>query len=287
MSHQKFKGNDQGLFTEFMKDFIPQMYFFGNLQGGIIARAEPFSEQKSKYLENRTFFSQDGKKFFQLAEAGFGGSDDNHVIGVINTNAPPTTASGELFKEPERWSLYFDRGIYFRIINPRKYVPRPELASLAPNGYMSTLQKHSAFTVLPSFNTVKTVFVPLPLVRHVEYVLQGKDETMFIVDRPEYNWDYSEFRLFVRNPRSIQFEQVSLLDTPDAVVRYRDGGTTIIKTVDGTLQVPTTLNPEGFKGKVVPTFTDAAEFEHELVPVIRESVEILYNNEKPILVRNY
>jgi hypothetical protein len=67
----------------------------------------------------------------------------------------------------------------------------------------------------------------------IEYIFRLEDGRLILVDRPTYDWGYRDFRVFMGE--NGKFRQIVVND----VTRYKDGGTTIIETTEGTLFSPT------------------------------------------------
>lgn len=80
--------------------------------------------------------------------------------------------------------------------------------------------------------------VPLPEIRVKDYLF-SKDNEYIYVSYDKYMVDYSDYKFFLGPPEEMR--ELKILD----LVRYRDGGTTIIKTERGELYVPTSFK----KGK--------------------------------------
>lgn len=72
----------------------------------------------------------------------------------------------------------------------------------------------------------------------IEYIGKLPTGIEFIVFRPKEDWKYSDFTLVIGI--ASRFEQVAI----DDISRYRDGGTTIIKTKLGTFTFPTPFHPD-------------------------------------------
>lgn len=82
------------------------------------------------------------------------------------------------------------------------------------------------------------VIVGLPDGMYVEYCGKLFDGRSFCIYRPEGDWSYEDFRLLLGSETRM---------TPVAiqnVTRYRDGGTTEIKTEIGEFHFPTPFKPE-------------------------------------------
>lgn len=80
--------------------------------------------------------------------------------------------------------------------------------------------------------------VPLPATRRTEYFCQAEDGTLFYVSADKYNFSYGTFRLFVGDGTTMR--EVSV----QHVVRYRDGGTTYIRTPEETFFSPSPFNAQ-------------------------------------------
>jgi hypothetical protein len=89
----------------------------------------------------------------------------------------------------------------------------------------------------PDFSKVEVI--PLPKVRIPQYLFKLKGGKYLYVSDDKYSSSYDSFRLFLGKPD--QMEEIPV-DKP--VVRYRDGGTTIIKTPMGDLFSPTPFEKE-------------------------------------------
>lgn len=286
MANKKFKGFDPTAFTVFMQDFLPTMGFYKNAQGDIIACAESivgsdFGERK--YIGNPHFLSKDGVNFFQLVQAGYGGTDAHHEISIHNLCAPENHNPDEIFLEMESWHLYKDAGIYFQIIKPRNYQFPPEKAEMLQQETGTTSEKYAAFLPVLNFDTSQIVFHPLPKIRRTEYLLSDSANTLFFVDCLQYDWDYSDFRVF-HGPIENMQEVPILLNEENAVVRYRDGGTTFIKTEMGTLFIPTRMGDNGFQGKKEATLTYVDGKELVLKHVERGTYNVVYDNDTPKII---
>ena len=80
------------------------------------------------------------------------------------------------------------------------------------------------------------VFVPVPEVRIPEYLFQFEDGRYVYVDAVKYGYAYEHFRLFIGTADDMQQKDIT------STVRYRDGGTTVIRVEEGVLYSPTTFN---------------------------------------------
>lgn len=92
----------------------------------------------------------------------------------------------------------------------------------------------------------------------VEYAAELPDQRVMVVTRPEDDWTYDDFRLFLGQVDSLLERRV------DSVVRYKDGGsTTITFELDGAKAVasfPVVSTPDGFKpGQATLTAAGKAE----------------------------
>jgi hypothetical protein len=286
MKNKKFKGFDPQAFTVFMQDFLPTMGFYKNSQGEIIACAESivgsdFGERK--YISNPQFLSKDGVHFFQLVQEGYGGNNTHHQISINNLFAAENHNPGEVFLEMESWYLYKDAGIYFQMIKPRKYQLSFEHAKVFQQETTTTLEHYAAFLPVLNFDSSKIVFHPLPKIRRTEYLLRDATGALFFVDCLLYNWDYSDFRVFHGSIENIQEIPIQF-NEHNAVVRYRDGGTTFIKTEMGTLFIPTRMGDSGFNGKMEATITYSDGKEQPLEHVERGTYDVIYDNDLPKII---
>lgn len=80
--------------------------------------------------------------------------------------------------------------------------------------------------------------VPLPATRRTEYLCQSEDGTFFYVSADKYNYSYESFRLFVGNGTTMREVPVQYVE------RYRDGGTTYIRTSEETFFSPSPFNAQ-------------------------------------------
>lgn len=287
MASKQFKGFDPQAFTKFMQDFLPTMSFYKNSKGEILAKAELIVGHHSgeqKYVGNSEFISKDGINFFQLFEAGYSGSDAQHVIAIDNLYAEEKRKQGgEVFLEMEKWKLYKEGGVYFRVIKPRKYQLSSEIAQAIKEETLTTLEEYCAFLPFSASHYEQMVFHPIPKVRRTEYLLKDGGDNLFFVDCLKYNWDYSDFRVFHGAVDALQEIPILFKDN-NPVVRYRDSGTTFIQTAAGTLFMPTRMGDNGFKGKKEPLFTDLENTERVLEHVERDVFDIIYDNDIPKIV---
>lgn len=82
----------------------------------------------------------------------------------------------------------------------------------------------------------------LPEGIYLEYFGKTKlDSRWFIIIRPEENWEYTDFVVLMNDGKSCgNFKPVKVLH----VERFRDGGTTNIRTEAGEFHFPTPFSPE-------------------------------------------
>lgn len=284
MASKQFKGFDPQAFTKFMQDFLPTMSFYKNSKGEILAKAEPIVGHHSgeqKYIGDSEFLSKDGVNFFQLVQAGYGGTDAQHVIAIDNLYAEEKRKhDGEVFLEMEKWELYKGRDAYFRVIKPRKYRLSSGVVQAIKQETSTTLEEHSVFLPFSASRCGQMVFHPIPKVRKTEYLLKDGGGNLFFVDCLKYDGDYSGFRMFHGAADALQEISILFKDN-NPVVRYRDGGTTFIQTAAGTLFIPTRMGDNGFKGKKEPLFTDLENTERVLEHVERDVFDVIYDNDIP------
>ena len=80
--------------------------------------------------------------------------------------------------------------------------------------------------------------VPLPTIREAEYLFKLRGGVYIYVSHDKYKFSYESFKLFLGKPA--QMKEVPVL----GVERYRDGGTTYVKTAKGMLFSPTPFDKE-------------------------------------------
>lgn len=80
--------------------------------------------------------------------------------------------------------------------------------------------------------------VPLPATRRTEYLCQAEDGTLLYVSADKYNYSYESFRLFVGDGTTMREIPVQYVE------RYRDGGTTYIRTPEETFFSPSPFNAQ-------------------------------------------
>lgn len=81
-------------------------------------------------------------------------------------------------------------------------------------------------------------YVPLPHIRIPEYLFKLADGSFIYVSCDKYHYAYELFKLFMGKPDGLTEIHVNGVD------RYRDGGTTYVKTDKGVLYSPTTADPK-------------------------------------------
>jgi hypothetical protein len=74
--------------------------------------------------------------------------------------------------------------------------------------------------------------------RRPEYLFKVSDEKYLYVSASKNNYSYESFKMYTGSPGDMHEVPI------DKVTRYRDGGTTFIKTPEGTLYVPSVLRPD-------------------------------------------
>ena len=114
-------------------------------------------------------------------------------------------------------------------------------------------------------------YVILPHIRIPEYLFKLADGNLIYVSCDKYHYAYELFKLFIGKPD--QMEEIHVND----VQRFRDGGTTYVKTDKGVLYSPTTADP-----KAKPTWD--GEKIKELDPkdfLIEENDNIVKITKKP------
>ncbi|MFI5240687.1 MAG: hypothetical protein ACHQUB_03185 [Candidatus Saccharimonadia bacterium] len=94
-------------------------------------------------------------------------------------------------------------------------------------------------------------FIPLfSTIRVPEYLFALPDGEIIYVSADMHHYTYKTFRFFIGPPASLREVPVLRVD------RYRDGGTTYVRTEEGTLFSPTRYAREGHAAKAAWTPTD-------------------------------
>lgn len=97
--------------------------------------------------------------------------------------------------------------------------------------------KVASTNVTPPHNIVN-----LPKGHFLEYFAKDEEGTLYVVHRPEKNWDYNQFQMYMGPEGNVTEVDVK------KVVRYRDGGTTHIDfsvaNQPGQLYFPTVFKKE-------------------------------------------
>jgi len=105
-------------------------------------------------------------------------------------------------------------------------------------------QDGEELTVLPSATIAAMPVRNLPGTIVAEYVATLPDGRLMLVTRPQDDWSYEDFRLFLGPPTAVVERQVA------SVTRFKDGGTTTIlfdlDGVEATAYFPVVLADAGF-----------------------------------------
>jgi hypothetical protein len=105
-----------------------------------------------------------------------------------------------------------------------------------------------------------------PNTRRVEAAYLVEDlNIILVVTAPEYEYDYEKLRFFILRDQGRSVSESNL-----AVTRYRDGGTTLYQTREGTLYVPTKLK----KDELPHWNTGTEKFEVSVI----EYTDTIYND---------
>lgn len=80
--------------------------------------------------------------------------------------------------------------------------------------------------------------IPLPATRRTEYFCMAPDGTFVYVSADKFNYSYESFKLFVGDGKTMRGIPVQYVE------RYRDGGTTYIKTPEQQFFSPSPFNAE-------------------------------------------
>lgn len=114
-------------------------------------------------------------------------------------------------------------------------------------GFLKSSSLEYEFLTIENIDVSELQYIPIPDSIIIENIMKNDDaDLLFVVTRPEIKWDYDSFKVykFTSGRRICKEIEVKNVD------RYRDGGTTIILTSEGTLYSPTSLG--GVKEGVFP-----------------------------------
>jgi hypothetical protein len=105
-------------------------------------------------------------------------------------------------------------------------------------------------------------FIPLPEKREIAYCAKSNDGRLFIVTE-DRNRGYDTFHLFIGH--FPELERIPI----NNVIRYRDGGTTVIDTPEGEFYSPTP-----WKSKARPKWTDSEGKTLWLTPIEAKKIRV-------------
>lgn len=104
--------------------------------------------------------------------------------------------------------------------------------------------------------------VPLPEVRVREYLLHNDQQNIYL-SYNKYMASYDDYKMFI-GPVGSVMKEIQI----DDMTRYRDGGTTIIKTKAGELYIPTPFKKKDHDYKI--TFNGEQFFEYSDTTLVEE-----------------
>ncbi len=193
--------------------------------------SSPKEEQNPEFFgSNRAFYGTE-KKLFQLDERGYGGSTNNYTMGFSDPRiiVNGKEERGQFFAGVSQENIFKENTKYTVICGDKKksisYQPLSKQEIL-------NLQELIRNGNAPLSGLSKEVRVP-------EYIFKGDNGTIIYLDAEKYNYSYDSFRMFSGKPGAMKEIKVKSVD------RFRDGGTTYIKTEDGsTLYSPTAFNKD-------------------------------------------
>lgn len=189
-------------------------------------------------VQQSTFYYGDAKGLYQLDEKGFGGTRDRYSMSF---NDPRLKESGRFFAGVDPKDIFKNKDDFYELDCDGRKVAFTPLS----RKQIEELEAKLRDKKMPVAGLPKDVY-------RTEYLLKEKGSNRHIyVEAPEYDFSYDGFRLYVGEPGKMT--QLKIKD----VVRFRDGGTTTITTVDGQkLYVPTPAKPE-----LSPKWNDLYELE--------------------------
>lgn len=150
-------------------------------------------------------FSEDGVKFYAVQTGGMSMSACGDLVeAAMSFTSPRQDVSGRLLYHSKAGVVVYDDEFYVK-------------------------QDGDEFDI---------ELIPLPTARRPEYLFEKGDGSFIYVSADKYNYEYESFRLFVGDGKTMQ--EIPVLE----VSRYRDGGTTYVRTEEGILFSPTPFNAE-------------------------------------------
>ena len=138
----------------------------------------------------------------------------------------------------------------------------------------STTREFMTVKELTEKDITSLKYVPVPESIIFEDILVNAHKNIMItVERPEIHWGYDTFRVHLMNTAGTICESLNV----KSVVRYRDGGTTIIETEKGVIFIPTSFNKDK-----TPTWTptNETEIQLELLSVVDNKILVEMLNAK-------
>lgn len=224
MKSEEYRGFDAAGFRQWLRDFLPTAKIFESVRGTLIIEFASFANSSDgrKYLRDTLFISTDNATTFQQLHCG-------GFSGTLEGDCRICEWSGEF---PADWSGEFPTdGKQFRIL------AEGEVMTLLTNlqkGQIGPDSRWEQFKLIKnSFNLDDVFFNPLPEVRQPEYLYRRPDGVIIFADNVKHGYTYERMRLFMGVPGKLVEVPILKLE------RYRDGGTTFIKTDLGILFSPT------------------------------------------------
>jgi len=144
--------------------------------------------------------SSNGKNFYEVFRTGYSGSLDDHRVSFVTRDG-----------QEGSWH-YKDGEILVDRVRLGVFESRELFKKVSP--------------------PAEVIFVALPEIRIPEYLFRLPNERFIYVSANKYHYSYESFRLFTGkgdNMREIEIKSVR---------RFRDGGTTEIRTEEGLLYFP-------------------------------------------------
>ena len=188
-------------------------------QGNLIVRFDYKSEFTDGGKRNPDFFGTNltfygnMNDLSQQEQKGFGGTSERYVVSFAD---PRLKESGNFYAGVDPKNIFKENGKYELHCGDKRASYRP-------------LSVEKKAKLLEMVRSGKNKLASLPKDdRKPEYLFKRKGTNQYIyVDAAKYNYSYESFRLFVGEPGKMNESKI------ENVERYRDGGTTYIKTKDG------------------------------------------------------
>lgn len=207
-------------------------------------RAFAFLRGDGFFGDGELLFSEDGTKFYALKMDGAGTSLAGIVVEAdLSFTSPRQEISGKLFYKSDIGVVVYDEDFYTR-------------------------EEGEEFEV---------EVIPLPLARRAEYLFRKKDGALIYVSSDKYNYSYESFKLFVGDGKTMR--EIPVQD----VCRYRDGGTTYVKTGVGTLFSPSPMKSDP---EVFPRWEEGEE-QQELIRLEPKDCDIVETPDGQVFITTH